>query len=101
MAQTLREQPGVSTGLLLGLFAEHPHEETLRQLAGWVPEGVEADPKLVDAFEHARPQVFADALAKLRIEAAQQAADPAHLEARVRSGLATAEERARFMANLR
>ncbi|MFN4291965.1 MAG: DNA primase [Permianibacter sp.] len=101
MARTLREQPGVNTGVLLGLFADHPHEETLRQLAGWAPEGAADDPKLMEQFEANRPREFADALAKLRIEAAQQAADPSHLEARVRSGLATAEERARFMANLR
>ena len=101
MAQTLREQPGVNTGVLLGLFADHPHEETLRQLAGWVPEGAANDAKLMEQFEANRPREFADALARLRIEAAQQAADPSHLEARVRSGLATAEERARFMANLR
>jgi DNA primase len=101
MAKTLREQPGVSTGVLLGLFADHPHEETLRQLAGWAPEGAADDAKLMDMFEAARPTVFADALVRLRHEAAQAAADPAHLEARVRSGLATAEERARFMAGLR
>ena len=101
MAQTLREQPGVNTGVLLGLFADHPHEETLRQLAGWVPEGAADDPKLMEQFEANRPREFVDALAKLRIEAAQQAADPSHLEARVRSGLATAEERAKFMASLR
>ncbi|HEX4909145.1 MAG TPA: toprim domain-containing protein, partial [Permianibacter sp.] len=101
MARTLREQPGVSTGVLLGLFADHPHEETLRQLAGWAPEGAADDPKLMEQFEANRPREFADALTKLRIEAAQQAADPGHLEARVRSGLATAEERAKFMASLR
>ena len=101
MAQTLREQPGVNTGMLLGLFADHPHEETLRQLAGWAPEGADSDPKLMEAFEASRTKVFADALTRLQIEAAQAGADPALLEARVRSGLATAEERARFMAGLR
>ncbi|NQD36398.1 DNA primase [Permianibacter sp. IMCC34836] len=101
MAQTLREQPGVNTGVLLGLFADHPHEDTLRQLAAWAPDGADTDPKLLETFEASRPQVFADALTRLRHEAAQAAADPAHLEARVRSGLATAEEKARFMAGLR
>ncbi len=101
MASTLREQPGISTGMLLGLFADHPHEETLRHLAGWAPDGADTDPAMLEAFEAARPKVFADALTRLRHEAAQATADPAHLEARVRSGLATAEERARFMAGLR
>lgn len=90
LCNTLRQQPGISTGGLLALFIDHPHENSLHQLAAWEYQGKE-ELKLVE---------FRDALAKIRDEARLSTLDPATLEVRIKSGLATAEEKARFMAQL-
>ena len=89
---SLRQQPGISTGALLSLFANEPYENSLHQLAGWEIQG--------DETAHAK--VFADALKKLLIEAAETTVDPEArlLEARIRAGLASPEEKARFIALL-
>ncbi|QGX39439.1 DNA primase [Permianibacter aggregans] len=89
---SLRQQPGISTGALLSLFANEPYENSLHQLAGWEIQGDEA----------AHAKVFVDALKKLLIEANEATVDPEArlLEARMRAGLASAEEKARFIALL-
>jgi DNA primase len=91
LCDTLRRQPGISTGGLLALFSGHPAENSLHQLAAWEYQG---------APEH-RQTDFRAMLDKLKREANLAVLDPETLQARIQSGLATAAEKARFAAQLK